>query len=83
MGGEKTTTITSSPLVISIGGHFDPISGTLKTAHNETDYAFNKSVITDLQKKEEGCPNEIAIIVHGFGLMKLRLKKDLRADCTV
>lgn len=52
MGGEKTTTITSSPLVISMRGHFDPISGTLKTAHNETDYAFNKSVITDLQKKK-------------------------------
>ena len=52
------------PVKVSTRGNFDNMTGELLQGHNKTDYAAFE--IPGLQS--EVCPNEIAIIVHGWGL---------------
>jgi hypothetical protein len=59
-----TTDIIQFPLIVSTRGHFDLMTGELVPGHNKTDYAASN--IPGLQS--EVCPDEIAIIVHGWGL---------------
>ena len=64
---QTTTTITDTikfPVKVSTRGHFDNMTGELLPGHNKTDYVA--SDIPGLQS--EVCPNEIAIIVHGWSL---------------
>jgi Alpha/beta hydrolase of unknown function (DUF900) len=50
--------------IVSTRGHFSLVNGTLLMGHNEKDYSASN--ISGLQSG--GCPNEIAIIVHGWAL---------------
>jgi hypothetical protein len=59
-----STNIIKFPVKVSTRDHFDNMTGELLPVHNKTDYAA--SYIPGLQRGE--CPNEIAIIVHGWGL---------------
>jgi hypothetical protein len=59
-----TTDIIQFPLIVSTRGHFDLMTGELLPGHNKTDYsAYN---IPGLHSGV--CADEIAIIVHGWGL---------------
>jgi hypothetical protein len=59
-----STDIIKFPVKVSTRDHFDNMTGELLPVHNKTDYAASE--IPGLQS--EVCPNEIAIIVHGWGL---------------
>ena len=64
--GQATTTanINQFPVKVSTRGHFDNMTGELLPGHNKTDYAASN--IPGLQSGV--CPNETAIIVHGWSL---------------
>ena len=57
--------ISQFPVKVSTRDHFNLTTGELLPGHNKTDYAA-ASDIPGLQSKV--CPNEIAIIVHGWSL---------------
>ena len=59
-----STDVIKFPVKVSTRGHFDNMTGELLQGHNKTDYAASE--IPGLQS--EVCPNEIAIIVHGWSL---------------
>ena len=59
-----STDLIKFPVKVSTRGNFDNMTGELLSGHNKTDYVT--SDIPGLQS--EVCPNEIAIIVHGWGL---------------
>ena len=63
-----STDINQFPVKVSTRDHFDNMTGELLPRHNKTDYAA--SDIPGLQSKV--CPNEIAIIIHGWGLNQSR-----------
>ena len=63
----QTATSTDTikfPVKVSTRDLFDPMTGELLPGHNKTYYVA--SDIPGLQR--EACPNEIAIIVHGWSL---------------
>ena len=59
-----STDVIQFPVKVSTRGHFDNMTGELLQGHNKTDYVASE--IPGLQS--EVCPNEIAIIVHGWSL---------------
>ena len=59
-----STDVIKFPVKVSTRGHFDNMTGELLQGHNKTDYVASE--IPGLQS--EVCPNEIAIIVHGWSL---------------
>ena len=61
---DTSTDVIQFPVKVSTRGLFDPMTGDLLPGHNKTYYV--PSHIPGLQS--EVCPNEIAIIVHGWSL---------------
>jgi hypothetical protein len=63
-GQTATLDITQFPLIVSTRGHFNLETAELLPGHNKTDYTVSN--IPGLQSGV--CPDEIAIIVHGWGI---------------